>query len=168
MQVLQAWFQSVDRDRSGEISAPELAQLNFNNRLLGQEPARKLIAIFDKDRSGQINFTEYASLHQFLNTVLAQFQASERKSPGFMSVTDVPAALQAAGFTSGFNLSPSAANNVAKRFDSQKRGQLTWEDFLMLASHVALLRSVFEWSDTDRDGKITFDFESFAFATLYL
>lgn len=61
MQNITAWFQSVDRDRyalvkicgilsyllhirSGEISAAELSQLNFNNRILGLEPARQLIA----------------------------------------------------------------------------------------------------------------------------
>lgn len=142
--------------------------MNFNNRLLGAEPARKLIAIFDKDRSGQISFNEYAALHQFLNVLLLQFQQSERKTPGSMAIADVPAALQAAGFTAGFNISPTAANNIAKRFDSQKRGSLTWEDFLLLASHIGLLRSVFEWSDTTKTGKVSFDFEGFAYATLYL
>jgi len=160
------WFQSVDTDRSGEISAVELAQLNFNNRVLGLEPARKLIAIFDKDRSGQINFQEYASLNQFMVQVQGQFAAAERKTgmQGFMSVNDVGSALQAMGFT----LSPTAAVNVGKRFDVQKRGVLSWEDFLAVASHVALLKSIFEWSDTDRDGKVTFEFESFTYATLYL
>jgi len=142
--------------------------LNFNNRLLGQEPARKLIAIFDKDRSGSISFNEYTTLHAFLNSLLAQFQQSERKTPGGMAITDVPAALQAAGFTGGFNITASGASNVAKRFDTQKRGQLTWEDFLLLSAHLGLLRSVFEWSDTDKDGKVTFDFEAFTYATLYL
>jgi Ca2+-binding EF-hand superfamily protein len=168
LQSLQTWFSSVDKDGSGEISVQELSQLNFNSKLLGEAAARQLIAIFDKDRSGTINFNEYASVNQFLTTLLAQFQQVESKNPGFIAFNDIAPALQGAGFTGTSTLSATSASNVAKRFDTQKRGQLTWEEFVLLAAHVGLLRSVFEWSDSDRDGKATFDFEGFTYATLYL
>jgi len=160
---LQAWFQSVDRDRSGEISAAELGQLNFNNRLLGPDLARRLVGVFDKDRSGTINFQEYASLHQFLNTLQTGFYGNDRNKPS-ISPPEVTQILQ----RSGFVLSPTATQSVIQKFDVGRRGTLTWEEFLGLCAHLAFTRSVFDWSDNDRDGKVTFDYEQFTYATLYI
>jgi len=163
---LQAWFSSVDTDKSGEISSVELAQLNFRGKPLGQDQARKLLAVFDKDRSGQISFQEYAALQQFLNVMSAEFTNGEKRGNTPQSISPVEAhrALQ----TAGFQVSPTAIQNAAKRFDTTKRGNLSWDDFLALAAHAAMLRSVFEWSDTDHDGKITLDFEQFLYSTLYI
>lgn len=56
---------------------------------------------------------EYASLQQFLNTLLAQFNLAERRGgpPGFITVNELLPALQA----SGFNLTPNSVTNFAKR-----------------------------------------------------
>jgi len=160
---LQAWFQSVDTDRTGEISSVELAQLNFNNKILGPELARKLIGVFDKDRSGSISFQEYASLHQFLATLQAGFYGTDRSRTA-IPAAEVGTVLQRAGFS----LAPTAAQTVVTKFDVGRRGALSWEEFLALGAHLALVRSIFEWSDTDRDGKSTFTYEQFTYATLYI
>jgi Ca2+-binding EF-hand superfamily protein len=161
---LNAWFQSVDRDRSGEISVAELTSLNFNNRQLGPDLAKKLIAVFDKDHSGQINFQEYASLHQFLVSMQNAFNTADKTRRGFLDTNEVQTAIQMAGF----QLSPTAVQHATRRFDTMKRGMLSWEEYLNLCAHLAYMRSIFEWSDSDRDGKVTFDYEQFIYATLYI
>jgi Ca2+-binding EF-hand superfamily protein len=59
LQNLQAWFTAVDKDRSGSISAIELAAMPLGNGQLGLETAQKLIKAFDKDYSGAIGRTYY-------------------------------------------------------------------------------------------------------------
>jgi Ca2+-binding EF-hand superfamily protein len=54
MANLQAWFYSVDKDRSGSITYNELANLRFANKPLGVAAAKKLIKVFDKNYSGSI------------------------------------------------------------------------------------------------------------------
>jgi len=51
---LQAWFHSVDMDRSGRITWNELAQVRFFNNPLGPIGAQKMIQVFDKVRSSNL------------------------------------------------------------------------------------------------------------------
>lgn len=159
---LQSWFQSVDTDRSGEISASELAQLKINNRPLGPDMAKRLIAVFDKDRSGSISFQECTALNQFLVSLQNGFYGQDRNKPA-LPASEVARALQVAGFSLG----PNVIQGLTLKYDTTRRGALTWDEFLAAASQLAYTRSVFEWSDTDHDGKATFDLEHFAYATMY-
>jgi Ca2+-binding EF-hand superfamily protein len=54
LQKLQAWFASVDADRSGSITAYELQKVTFGGFPLGLDNSIKLVKVFDKDRSGTI------------------------------------------------------------------------------------------------------------------
>jgi hypothetical protein len=54
LQSLWAWFNTVDRDRSGTITAAELTVMNFGGKSLEPRTAQKLIRIFDRDRSNSI------------------------------------------------------------------------------------------------------------------
>jgi len=73
MGELANWFKTVDRDKSGSISDNELMALQFGNKPIGIDTARKLIAIFDRDKNGNIDFYEYAALHKFLTTMQQAF-----------------------------------------------------------------------------------------------
>ena len=55
LQQLQAWFQSVDADKSGEITALELSRAQFGRVKFSLPTAKMLVKVFDKDRSGQIS-----------------------------------------------------------------------------------------------------------------
>jgi Ca2+-binding EF-hand superfamily protein len=61
---LQAWFYSVDRDRSGNISASELAVMPIGKEQLGLDAARRLIKAFDRNYSGNIG--TFSNQLQFL------------------------------------------------------------------------------------------------------
>jgi len=147
----------------GSITATELGQLNFNNVPLGVELARRLLGVFDKDRSGTISFQEYASLQQYLNTLKSAFYGS---NPSKFTITsgEIIQVLQRLGFS----ISPTAIQIIIQKFDAQRRGALSWDQYMNMCAHLAFVRSVFEWSDTDHDGKTTFDYEQFIYATLYI
>ena len=60
IEVLRAWFTSVDTDKSGAIDQRELSNMRmpgigpFTGRILGLDAASRLITLFDRDQSGTI------------------------------------------------------------------------------------------------------------------
>ena len=54
---IRRWFQAVDADRSGQISATELqrALVNGNMSKFSEETCRMLISMFDNNHSGTID-----------------------------------------------------------------------------------------------------------------
>eukprot|EP01091_Cochliopodium_minus_P019845 TRINITY_DN846_c0_g1_i1.p1 TRINITY_DN846_c0_g1~~TRINITY_DN846_c0_g1_i1.p1 ORF type:complete len:144 (-),score=39.69 TRINITY_DN846_c0_g1_i1:319-750(-) len=73
MLEITSWFQSIDRDRSGSITANEIQHCTFGQLPLGFEVAQKLVRVFDKDKSGTIDFYEYAAMHKFLALMQGAF-----------------------------------------------------------------------------------------------
>ncbi|KAJ7288837.1 hypothetical protein C8J57DRAFT_1021729, partial [Mycena rebaudengoi] len=61
---LWSWFSSVDTDRSGAITAPELerALINGGWTPFDLDTVKLLVTIFDTDRSGTIGFNEVGFL----------------------------------------------------------------------------------------------------------
>jgi len=110
---LQQWFAGVDRDRSGSISAPELATVVFGGKPIGVPTATKLIKVFDRDNSGTIDFREYAALNQYLMNMFNAFANADRDRSGFVDTNEIHQAMSAAGFQlsvgsiQGIPLSPS-------------------------------------------------------------
>merc|ERR1712100_361625 len=86
LQKLQAWFTSVDADRSGSITAHELQKVTFGGFPLTMAIAIKLVKVFDKDRSGTIDFIEYASMHQFITLMQKSFTQADRDRNGSLAI----------------------------------------------------------------------------------
>jgi len=147
------WFQSVDTDRSGSITANEIAQITFGGFPLGLETAYRLVRVFDRDRSGTMDFFEYATLHKFMKSLQTAFFAADRDHSGHLDVRELPAALNAAGL----QLAPNAVMALARKYAAMPVG---FAEFLQLASTVAQCKSLFEWRDVNRTGKLTVDFNT--------
>ncbi|KAL6074787.1 Proline and glycine rich transmembrane protein [Balamuthia mandrillaris] len=147
---IQAWFQSVDTDRSGSITANELATITFNGVPLGYPVAFKLLQVFDQDRSGTIDFYEYASLHKFMSSLQTAFFSADRDRSGRLDAREIHSALA----TAGFQLSLPAVQALMAKYDKSGYG-ITFQDFMMLCATVAQGRSLFQWRDTQRTGRIT-------------
>eukprot|EP01120_Amphizonella_sp_Union-15-10_P009782 TRINITY_DN3784_c0_g1_i1.p1 TRINITY_DN3784_c0_g1~~TRINITY_DN3784_c0_g1_i1.p1 ORF type:complete len:203 (-),score=13.79 TRINITY_DN3784_c0_g1_i1:2-610(-) len=131
---LQYWFQSVDRDRSGSISAMELAQVQFRGRPLGYPCAAKLITAFDKDNSGTIDFREYVALHGFLTTMSNAFFYADRDQSGTLDAFEIYNAVASAGF----RLSQSTISAIVRRYNNTGVG-LTFDSFLTVSyTHLTL------------------------------
>jgi Ca2+-binding EF-hand superfamily protein len=164
MANLQAWFNSVDRDRSGSITATELATLPFGGRQLGIQVATRLIRVFDQNYSGSIDFPEYAALNQFLVKLYNAFCASDQDRSGYLDYREIFNALVGAGFDT---LTFETVQAVCQKYDTTRRG-LNWEQFLLACAHLATVRSIFDWNDKGRTGKVTFSYDQMAMVCTHL
>ena len=68
------WFQAVDTDKSGHITASELqrALVNGNWSHFSEEACRMMIEMFDRpieDRSGTINIYEFRDLYNYITNL---------------------------------------------------------------------------------------------------
>jgi len=161
MATLQYWFTSVDRDRSGSISAIELAQAQFNGRPLGVACASKIIRAFDQDKTGTIDFREYVALHGFLQTMSNAFLMADRDRSGTLDPMEIFTAIVGAGFA----LSQPTLMSICRRFNNTGYG-LTFDMFLLAVSHLAIVRSIFDWNDVARMGRITLTYDQLAQITI--
>ncbi|EFA81492.1 penta EF hand calcium binding protein [Heterostelium album PN500] len=146
---MNAWFISMDRDRSGTISSHELQYLVIGGTPLGIDTANKLIRCFDRNRNGQIDFYEYAALHAFINHLYRCFAANDRNFSGTIDVREIYSALASAGFSLPFQ----TVNLYFMKY-SPTGAPLLFTQYLNLCASVALTRSLFEWSDPMRTGMI--------------
>jgi len=153
MQKLQAWFASVDSDRSGSITATELQRVTFGGYTLGLDNAIKLVKVFDKDRSGTIDFYEYAALHQFITLMQSAFTQADHDRNGALDAREIHTALGKSGFTIGLQPTQLFFAKV-----SQGGQTINFPQFLRMGADIALLKSKFEWADSDRDGTIHINF----------
>jgi len=150
MQGLQAWFMNVDKDRSGTVDANELQQITFDNRPIGLAVAQKLVSVFDQDRNGTVDFTEYVIMHKFIAHMRQAFMQADSDRSGRIESREIFQALQGAGFA---YITMNTVLELLHRFDVTKRG-LDWTEFLMMVSHIAHCRSIFEWNDKAKQGWI--------------
>merc|ERR1711941_127467 len=72
---------------------------------------------------------------------------------GTLDYREIHTALQSSGFTIGLAPTQLFFNKV-----SRGSAHINFPQFLQLGADIALLRSKFEWSDTDKDGVIHINF----------
>jgi Ca2+-binding EF-hand superfamily protein len=162
LQTLQAWFQSVDVDRSQKISSAELGRMTFPGapgstplagKPLGPEMAEKVISLFDSSGKREIDFFEYAAFFEFCTQLQNSYMAADRNRANAISAPETGPALHQAGLT----VDPPVVEELFKtRVKAPARG-LDLAGFLSLALDIAEVRQHFERIDRDRDGKISLD-----------
>jgi len=162
LQTLQYWFNSVDRDRSGSITSVELAQVQFNGRPLGVLCASKMIMAFDRDGSGTIDFREYCALHGFLSQMSNAFLIADRDRSGSLEPNEIFTAITAAGF----QLSQPTVITIVRKYNNTGYGGLTFERFLLAMAHLAIVRSIFDWNDTSKVGRVMLTYDQLAHITI--
>eukprot|EP01114_Cavostelium_apophysatum_P021411 TRINITY_DN745_c0_g1_i1.p1 TRINITY_DN745_c0_g1~~TRINITY_DN745_c0_g1_i1.p1 ORF type:complete len:396 (+),score=98.47 TRINITY_DN745_c0_g1_i1:80-1267(+) len=164
MQQLRAWFDSVDKDRSGTITAVELATLPLMGKPLGIDAAKKLIKVFDKNYTGNIDFNEYCSLHQFIFKMQGAFYAADADRSGFLDPREIFNAISGAGF----QLTLQTVQTICAKYDTMKNQQISFESFIQICAHLACVRSIFEWNDAQRTGKVNLNYDQLAHITVHL
>ncbi|CAG8614282.1 17736_t:CDS:2 [Gigaspora rosea] len=142
---LYYWFQAVDTDKSGVLTADELQKALINGIPFNIETVRlmmnmfdtdwkKCFAAFDTDNSGTVNFSE-------LKTAMKTF---------------------------GYNLSDNFISLLIKKYDKYAgtknktgKGDVTFDNFVQSCVTVKTLTDSFRRYDTDNDGWIMINYEQF-------
>jgi len=159
MSQFQQMFQQADRDRSGAISFNELSAMPFCGRTIGLPNAKILMRVFDKDRSGTIDFQEFATLYQFLNSMATAFQQADTDKSGYLDPREIWSAVSGAGF----QVTQQTIQEICAGFPimgSNIRGAgVSFDQFISICSRLAAIRSIFEWNDVQRTGRVTFNLD---------
>ncbi|XP_059152878.1 sorcin-like [Physella acuta] len=157
---LWTWFQSVDTDRSGKITATELQQalMNGNWSPFNPETCRLMIGMFDKDRSGTIDIHEFAALWKYIQDWKACFDRFDTDRSGNIDANELGTALQ----TFGYRLSPQFSQVVVRVFDRNRGGYcINFDDFIQACVMLKSLTDKFREKDVNQTGQINIGYEEF-------
>ncbi|EDR07669.1 uncharacterized protein LACBIDRAFT_250310, partial [Laccaria bicolor S238N-H82] len=166
------WFTSVDTDRSGSITAPELerALINGDWTPFDLDTVKLLMSIFDVDRSGTITFNEFAGLWKYIKDWQNVFRHFDRDRSGSIDGPELRDAL--AQF--GYNLSPQLLDLVQRKYANQTAVHggpppgISFDRFVRACVVVKQLSEAFQKIDTDRDGWIQINYDQFMQTVLTL
>lgn len=170
------WFSAVDFDRSGAITAPELQQALVNGdwTAFDLDTVKLLMTIFDTDRSGTIGFNEFAGLWQYIKDWQNVFRHFDADRSGSIEGAELSNALR----QFGYNLSPQLIQLVQSKYASAPSGashgyqqappSITFDRFVRACVVVKTLSESFQKLDTDRDGWIQINYDTFMQTVLSL
>ncbi|KAG0246713.1 Programmed cell death protein 6 [Mortierella sp. GBA43] len=141
---LRTWFDSVDADRSGQLSTEELQRALVN------------------DNSGLIAFQEFAGLWKYIEDWRKCFKAFDRDQSGSIDFNELKTAMQ----TFGYNLSDNFLRLIIKKFDRRGKGSkggndVSFDNFVQIAVTVKSLTDAFQRIDPERKGYATIAYEQF-------
>jgi len=83
------------------------------------------------------------------------FTAADRDRSGFIDAQEIQTAMTGAGF----QLSLATIQALTQKFSTPGRG-VDISNFIFICAHLGHLRSIFEWNDSDRDGKVTMTYDA--------
>ncbi|XP_014294431.1 programmed cell death protein 6 [Halyomorpha halys] len=156
---LRQVFESVDRDRSGHISAEELQQALSNGtwKPFNPETCRLMIGMFDKGNTGTISFHDFGALWRYVNDWQSCFRSFDRDGSGNIDGSELNTAL----ISFGYRLAQPTVNIMLQKFDRLGKGTIYFDDFIQCCIILHTLTEAFRQQDTDQDGVITLHYEQF-------
>ncbi|KAF4397424.1 hypothetical protein G4B88_027164 [Cannabis sativa] len=155
--VLREWFDRVDSDKSGSITASQLKKaLAVGNLEFSISVVQQMIRMYDFDRNGTMSFDEFVALNKFLLKVQQAFSDLERDR-GYLVTDEVFEAL----VKIGFSLDSPAFYTVCESFDKKKNGRFRLDDFISLCIFLQSARNMFDSFDTAKQGRVTLDLNQF-------
>ncbi|KAM6549658.1 hypothetical protein CsatB_021334 [Cannabis sativa] len=159
--VLREWFDRVDSDKSGSITASQLKKaLAVGNLEFSISVVQQMIRMYDFDRNGTMSFDEFVALNKFLLKVQQAFSDLERDR-GYLVTDEVFEAL----VKIGFSLDSPAFYTVCESFDKKKNGRFRLDDFISLCIFLQSARNMFDSFDTAKQGRVTLDLNQFVYCT---
>ncbi|KAI4350222.1 hypothetical protein L6164_004695 [Bauhinia variegata] len=159
--ILREWFDRVDSDKTGSITALQLkSALAVGNLEFPLSVVQQMIRMYDFDRNGTMSFEEFVALNKFLAKVQHAFSDLER-GRGFIVPDDVYAALVKIDFM----LDSPAFYTVCESFDQSKNGRFRLVDFISLCIFLQSARNLFNSFDTAKQGRVTLDLNQFVYCT---
>ncbi|KAF8516909.1 hypothetical protein BU17DRAFT_92271 [Hysterangium stoloniferum] len=174
---LWSWFTSVDADHSGSITVRELQRALVNGNWTSKHIhvlstnilAWMLMNIFDVDRSGTISFNEFSGLWKYISDWQNVFKNFDRDGSGTIDGQELATALR----SFGYNLSPFILSLIEQKYASlpddnghTTAAGITFDRFVRACVSVKMLTESFQREDTDRDGWVQVNYETFMRITL--
>ncbi|KAM3743645.1 hypothetical protein ACB098_07G162600 [Castanea mollissima] len=118
--MLKDWFDRVDSEKTGTITAPQLkSALSVGNLEFSLSVVQQMIRMYDFDRNGTMSFDEFVALNKFLLKVQQAFSDRER-GRGYIVPDDV--------YENSSCVSP---NYMAHQFDINKKMRAILIDWLI-------------------------------------
>lgn len=159
--ILRQWFDRVDSDKTGSITAPQLrSALAVGNLDFPLSIVQQMIRMYDFDKNGTMSFGEFVALTRFLIKAQQAFAELERDR-GYLGHDEVYKALVKLGFT----LDTPAFYTVCESFDQDKTGKFQLDDFISLCIFLQSARNLFNSFDTAKQGRVTLDLNQFIYCT---
>ncbi|CAH8593727.1 unnamed protein product [Heterobilharzia americana] len=153
------FFNQVDLNRSGSISADEL-QKALNNGLgtaFNMRTIDLMICMFDRDMNGTMNLQEFSQLFAYVQQWQNCFQNYDRDRSGTIDVNEFQTALT----SFGYRLSPQFIGLLVRKFDRHRRGSITFDDFILACVCLKNLTDGFKIHDHQRNGMAQLSYENF-------
>ncbi|XP_038064277.1 sorcin-like [Patiria miniata] len=157
--TLWHWFQAVDADHSGSISATELRQalVNGNWSHFNEETCRLMIGMFDKDRNGTINFSEFAALWKYIQDWKSCFERFDQDRSGNIDANELHHALK----SFGYNVTPGFCSVLVQKFDRSDMRTMKLDDFIQCCVMIRSLTEAFKKKDAAARGIVRICYEDF-------
>ncbi|XP_009885200.1 PREDICTED: peflin [Charadrius vociferus] len=155
-----SWFQSVDADHSGYISAKELKQalVNSNWSTFNDETCLLMINMFDKTKSGRIDVYGFSALLRFIQQWRNLFQQYDRDQSGSISFNE----LQQAFSQMGYNLSPQFSQLLLARYAQRSSNpSIQLDRFIQICMQLQSTTDAFREKDTGLVGNVRLSYEDF-------
>jgi len=158
------WFNTVDKDRTGRLSADQLQQALRNNNYTTFDLAvvQLMITMFDRDNSRTINVNEFCELWKYLGDWRKTFDRFDVDRSGNITKDELQQALT----TMGYTFSPQFPNLVMQKFDYRRSGTLQFDGFVHAVILIQRLTGAFQQYDTQRNGNAHFTYENFVACVL--
>ena len=188
---MYSWFQTVDSDKSGQITAMELQQAltNGNWSHFNPETCRLMIGkyillksqqslfspgLFDQDNSGTIDLKEFQQLWTYINQWRGVFDRYDRDKSGNIDCNELFTGkstlnhktcyydcVHVAYNEMGFRVSMQFCQMIVVRFDRLNKRSLKFDDFIQTCVMLRSLTDAFRARDTNLDGTIHVGYEDF-------
>jgi len=152
------WFNAVDSDKSGQISAGELqkALVNGNWSNFSEEACRMMIDLYDHNNSGTIDILEFKRLFEAINQWKTTFESFDKDRSGRIEQSELTQAFQ----QMGYRFSPQFVSNLLAKYDPRTR-RLTLDNFIVACVQIQRLTNSFRTRDREMRGQATMAYEDF-------
>ncbi|EIM21322.1 EF-hand, partial [Wallemia mellicola CBS 633.66] len=159
------WFETVDRNKSGQIDAQELqmALVNGDYSNFDLDTTKMLIGIFDVDKTGTISIEEFAGVFKYINDWRNVFQHFDADRSGSIEGHELANAL--AQF--GYRLSPFTLRVLEDKYGEGGRyggvgvQGISFDRFIRVCVAVKTLSENFQRLDVHKSGYVNMDYELF-------